>query len=155
MFQVLKRGYLVLIAIGNFLQSFLLLAIRLFWGYSFFQTGYGKLQNITPIIEYFRSLGVPWPTFSTYLSASVECFGGICLFIGLASRLVSIPLACVMIGAYLTAEFAAVKTIVEDPQNFVSRLPFNYLLTALLVFVFGPGKISIDYLLEKLFFKKN
>lgn len=147
--------YSRLITIGNFLQPFLLLALRLYWGYSFFQTGLGKLSDIDSIIVFFQKLEIPFPTISAYLAATTECIGGFCLLIGFASRLVAIPLIFTMVVAYLTAHIESLKTIFDDPQNFIKQTPFTYLLTALIIFVFGPGKLSFDYLLEKLFLKRK
>jgi putative oxidoreductase len=147
--------YSALITIGNFLQSFLLLAIRLFWGYLFFKGGLGKLQDISPVIEFFHSLGIPFPTVMAYLVGLIECVGGLCLMLGFASRLVAIPLATIMIVAYLTAHYDAVKNVLENHSEFIKQTPFNFLLTCLLIFAFGPGKISLDYLLKRFVFKPS
>lgn len=154
MFNFAKRFYASLIIVGNFLQSFVLLGIRAFWGWEFFLTGRDKLSNISPIIDYFQSLGIPFPTLNTYMAASIECVGGFCLLIGFASRLVSLPLMIVMTVAFLTAHREAVVMIIENPQNFISQSPFNFFLATLIVFVFGPGAISVDAILKRLFFKK-
>lgn len=146
---MISRFYQGLIDIGTFFQDWLLLAIRGYWGFSFFLSGLGKLLEIDPIISYFASLGIPFPEINAYVASWIEFLGGFCLLIGFAARLVSIPLALNMIVALLTAHLDAVKTIFSDPQNFIVQLPFNYLLAVLIVFAFGPGKISIDYLIEK------
>lgn len=140
----LERCYLGLTKIGEMLQSPFLLIVRLFWGYAFFFAGFFKLINIDPVIGFFTSLGIPYPTFSAYLAAYVELFGGLFLFFGLASRLVAIPLIVNMVVAYLTAEKDALAMILMDPFNFVMRTPFTFLLAALLIFLFGPGFFSID-----------
>lgn len=151
----LKAAYGSLIKLGSYLQSPLLLILRLFWGYNFFISGLGKFQNIDKITQFFESLKIPFPEFNAYLSGGVECVGGLCLLLGFASRLVSIPLIITMGVAYMTAHFDAVKNIYEDPQNFINQAPFNYLLTSLIIFIFGPGRISIDYILQRLFFKSE
>lgn len=155
MFNFLKNAYAYLISIGNFLQSFVLLAIRLFWGWEFFTGGRDKLSNIGPIIDYFQSLGIPFPTLNAYTAASIECVGGLCLIFGFASRLASIPLMIVMIVALATAHHDAFAKILKDPVNFTEQTPFNFLLASLLVFTFGPGVISIDAALKRLFFKNK
>lgn len=146
------RFYKALIDIGNRLQSPFLLVVRLFWGWSFFRAGLGKLLGISTIITYFQSLGVPLPTVSAYSASIIECFGGALLFIGLGSRLVAIPLMFTMIVAFLTAYPDAVKMIFYDPQNLVLKDPFSFFFAALIVFIFGPGKISLDYWLERSYF---
>lgn len=153
--EFFKSFYSSLIKVGNFLQSFILLAMRLFWGWQFFSTGFNKLSDISPIIEYFQSLGIPLPTLNAYLVASIECVGGLCLMLGLASRLVSIPLMIVMVGALLTAYPDTISKIVEDPLSVAALTPFTFLLTSLIVFAFGPGIFSLDALFKRLFFKNN
>jgi putative oxidoreductase len=72
----------------------------------------------------------------------------------LASRLLCIPLICTLTGAYLTAHREALLTIFSNPDQFISQAPFNFLLTSLIVFCFGPGKFSLDNLIEKKMVKK-
>lgn len=134
-----------LTAFGNSLQSLLLLAIRLFWGGSFFVTGIGKFANLGKVTAFFETLGIPLASFSAFLTASIETIGGACLFLGLASRWVSIPLIFTMIIAFVTADSEAVRMLFVDPQNFIHRDPFSFLFASVIVFVFGPGAISLDY----------
>jgi putative oxidoreductase len=150
-----KNFYLIIISVGNSLQSILLLAMRIYWGGSLILSGLGKLYNISASSEYFFSLNIPFPTINAYLVGSIECVGGFCLFIGLASRLASIPVICILIGALLTEHREALINALNDPQNLIIQLPFNYLLTAFIVLAFGPGKISIDFLIKKFFIKNE
>lgn len=130
--------------IGGFLQSPLLLGLRLYWGWSFAQTGWGKLMHLDRTAGYFSSLGIPAPTLNTIMAGGTECVGGVLLLIGFGSRLVSVPLAFVMIVAYATADREAVKAIFSDPEKFVTASPFLFLLTVALVLAFGPGRFSVD-----------
>ena len=136
------------------LQSVFLLIIRLYWGWQFFQTGMGKLENITKITSFFQSLGIPFPTLNAYLAGSTECFGGLCLLLGLGSRLITIPLIFTMIVAYATAEREALFSIFTDPDKFTGADPFLFMMAAVIVFLFGPGFISVDRLLKKIFTTK-
>jgi putative oxidoreductase len=70
--------------------------------------------------------------------------GGLLLLVGLGSRLVSVPLMFTMIVAYATADKEAVAAIFSDPDKFTGAAPFLFLLATAIVFVFGPGKLSID-----------
>lgn len=149
MLHFFESFYKSLVWIGNSLQSIFLLIIRLYWGYSFFQAGIGKFNNIKSIVTFFHFIGIPYPKISAYLATSIETVGGICLVLGLASRLVSLPLIFTMIMAYLTAHRKALLSIFVDPNDFIMQVPFNYLFACILIFVFGPGKISLDYLLER------
>jgi putative oxidoreductase len=151
MISLFQRFYQGLIKVASLLQSPLLLAVRLYWGWQFFQTGKGKLMNPEKVTEFFQSLHIPLPTFNAYLAGSTECIGGLLLLIGLGSRLVSLPLIFLLSIAYVTAESDALKHIFNDPDKFTSATPFLFLMACLMVLVFGPGKFSIDWLLSKKF----
>lgn len=146
---IFQRGYRLLIKAASCLQSPVLLAVRLYWGWQFFGTGKGKLMNHEKVTEYFQSLHIPFPGFNVYLAGGTECFGGLLLLIGLGSRLISLPLIFVTIIAYLTAEFDSVKSIFSDPDKFVTATPFLFMLASIIVLVFGPGKFSVDWLIER------
>ncbi|MBA3817120.1 MAG: DoxX family protein [Parachlamydiaceae bacterium] len=155
MFKFIENFYVLLIRAGTFLLSFLLLGMRLFWGWQFFSGGWEKFLNIASIISFFQALGIPFPTINAYIAASIECFGGLCLLLGLASRLVSIPLMIVMVVAMVTAHHDVFINIFSNPVAFTQQTPFNFFLTALIVFAFGPGIFSLDALIKRLFFKKK
>jgi putative oxidoreductase len=133
--------------IGIFLQSPFLLLIRLYWGYQFAITGFGKFLHLADTSAYFQSLGIPFPYFNTIMASSTEMIGGILLLLGLFSRIASIPLAAVMVVSYLTAGYDTLVALFINfnPDPFVSHTSFLFLYAVLIVFCFGPGKISLDY----------
>lgn len=131
------------------LQSPLLLAIRMYWGWQFYETGLGKLQNIPKVIDFFTSLGIPFPTLNAYVVGLSECVGGILLFFGLGSRIVSLFLVTDMTVAFLTGDRDALKMIFADPAKFYQSDTFTFWLAAALILVFGPGKIALDYLVAR------
>jgi len=49
------------VALLNHLQSPLLLAIRLYWGFQFMQDGWGKLTHLDKVTEFFATLNLPAP----------------------------------------------------------------------------------------------
>lgn len=130
--------------IARLLRDPFLLAIRLYWGWQFFMTGKGKLENLAGTTEFFEGLGIPLPKFNAMMAGATECFGGLLLLIGLGSRVVSVPLMITMIVAYGTAHLESVQTIFKDPDTFVTQAPFLFLLAAAIVFIFGPGRFSVD-----------
>jgi putative oxidoreductase len=136
-------------AIGQWLGSPLLLALRLFFGIGFIIVGVGKLQNISHITEYLTSLHIPFPAISAWALALTETIGGFLLVIGFLSRLAAVPLIFAMCVAYGTAHVDALHHFVENPRLIVEQPPFNFLLTALLVFAFGPGFFSVDALIAR------
>jgi putative oxidoreductase len=132
----------------NWLQSPFLLAVRLYWGWQFCQAGWGKLSNIGQAVENFTNIGVPHPAFTARFVGSVEAIGGILLILGLASRLIALPLTINMITAFVIADREALKTALsDDPSKFYSAAPYTFLFASLLILIFGPGKVSLDTLI--------
>jgi putative oxidoreductase len=144
MFSGFSKFYSILISVGSFLEPFFLLAIRLFWGWHFFNAGLTKFEDMEKVGTYFGTIGIPLPLLSAYLVATVEMVGGIFLFLGLASRLVSIPLMITMGVALWVANYEVTSKIFEEPLKILSLDAFTFLMAALTIFVFGPGMFSMD-----------
>ncbi len=90
-------------------------------------------------------MGIPFPHFNAVFVSTVEFVGGICLILGLATRIFSAQLTVVMLVAILTSEIKKVSTL----GDFL-YLPEVSLLVIFVWLVFsGPGKISIDHLLSR------
>lgn len=134
-------------AFAAYLQSPLLLVIRLWWGWSFAQTGWGKLMSLDRTAGYFESLNIPLPKLNAVLAASTELLGGTLLALGLFARPASIPLAGTMAVAYLTAHREELLAIFSETDRFLEAAPFTFLLASVIVLAFGPGKLSLDHLL--------
>src|ERR1700722_12184320 len=100
------------------LDSPFLLLVRLYWGWQFTQTGWGKLHNLPHVREFFASLGIPAPGLMAPAIASLEFFGGILLIVGLASRLTGLMLAFNMFVAYVTSDREALGSILSNPGKF-------------------------------------
>lgn len=155
--NILSAGMRLLNSSAPYLQSLVLLAFRLEWGWKFFQTGWGKLMNHERVTEFFMNLGIPMPGLNAWVAASAECFGGLLLLIGLFSRPVGLVLLVNMTVAYVSVEAdrAAFFGVFSNIDPFVQATPFFFWLTALLVLAFGPGKISLDALLRMVFCRKR
>jgi putative oxidoreductase len=136
-------------ATAEFLQSPLLLVIRLYWGWQFAQTGWGKLMNLDRTAGYFESLNIPLPKVNAIMAGGTECVGGALLALGLFARPAAVPLIFTMLVAYWTADREALNAIVSDPDKFLTADPFLFLFASLIVLVFGPGKLSLDALMGK------
>lgn len=147
--QLGQRAYGWLIAVASKLQSPLLLVLRLYWGWGFFQAGKGKLLNFERTTAFFTSLHLPFPAVNAALAATTECVGGLFLMAGLATRLTAIPLTFTMIVAYLTAEREALNAIFSDTDKFTEAAPFLFLLVCAIVLIFGPGVFSADWLIAR------
>jgi putative oxidoreductase len=133
----------------NHLQPPFLLAIRLYWGWQFAQTGWGKMQNIAKITGFFMSLNIPFPAFSAHFISGLEFSGGVLLILGLASRLTGFLLAANMLVAYWTADHDALVYVFSDPEKFYVADPYSFLFASLMVLIFGAGALSADRLIVK------
>ncbi len=131
------------------LQSPLLLAVRLYWGIQFAQTGWGKLHNLERVAAFFAHLGIPAPGINAPFVATLEFLGGILLALGLGSRAIALLLTGNMLVAYLTADREALLSVFSDPGKFLAAAPYTYLFASLLVLIFGPGKLALDSLIFK------
>ena len=154
--ETLKRCYRGWIHVLRDGQPVLLLALRVLIGVGFMSAGWGKLSNISDTAGYFADLGIPLPTLNAYLAGSAETFGGLFLILGAASRIMSLPLIGTMIVALATQHKDVFDDMWTDKvafiQAFVKSAPFPYLMTALLVLLFGPGLFSMDGLLKRFVF---
>src|SRR5262245_28608377 len=115
--------------LASFLQSPVLLIIRLYWGWQFFQTGKGKLEDLDSIRANFAEWGVPFPGVSVILAATTECVGGLLLAAGFASRAAALGLSCTMIVAYFTAHIEQTRMLFQKPDDFLEAPPFLFLYT--------------------------
>ena len=125
---------------GHFLWVGPLIA-RITVGYVFMLTGWGKLQNLDRVTEYFSSLGIPAPHILTPFVSGLECFGGLFLILGVLTRISAGGLAVTMIVAIITAKWAEVDSL-HTLLGFEETL-FLAIFTWLAIC--GAGKASLDY----------
>lgn len=130
-------------------QSAFLLFVRLYWGWQLYRTGLGKLQHLDKITEYFESLGIPHAALNARFVGGLEFFGGILLILGLASRLISIPLTINLFVAYWVADREAFTSFFSDPSKFYAADPYTFLFASVMILIFGPGLFSIDALIRR------
>lgn len=131
---------------ARWLQSPLLLLVRLYWGWQFAQNGWGKLHNLGHVTEFFQSLGLPHPSLLAPFIAGVEFVGGILLILGLFNHITGLVLAVDMFMAYWIADRDALHAILSDPGKFYNADPFTFFFASLIIFAFGAGLFSLDAL---------
>lgn len=127
--------------------SIVILLLRLYVGWIFMKSGYHKLSDIPGTAQSFSALGIIHPEHHAWIVGLCETIGGALLFVGLFARLVSIPLAIIMIAAYWFAHHEGAVALFSNPELFMSQPAFFPLLTSLLVFAYGAGYFSLDCLL--------
>jgi putative oxidoreductase len=143
----LEALYAWFVKVTTFLQSPFLLAIRLFWGWQFWQSGWAHLTNMPKFIEFIASLNIPAPTLNAYFVAVLETVGGILLALGLGSRVIALLLAGDMFVAFVTADREALLSIFSETDKFYAAAPYTFLFAALIILIFGPGKLALDTLI--------
>ena len=87
---------------GDFIAPLLL---RIYLAPIFILAGYNKLNNIENVGYWFESLNLPAPELMAWLAGLTELGGGVLLALGLAVRLISIPLMFTMAVAAVTAHW--------------------------------------------------
>lgn len=134
-------------AFAGYLQSPLLLVIRLYWGWSFAQAGWGKFGRLDEVASWFgESLHLPFPKLNAFLAAGTELVGGVLLLLGLFARPAAVPLIFTMVVAYATAHREELAAIFRETDKFIEAAPFTFLCAAVIVLAFGPGRFSLDHL---------
>jgi putative oxidoreductase len=151
----LRQLYQRFFGVVDYLRSPFLLAVRLYWGWQLSQSGWGKLHNLPRVTEFFTSLNLPMPAQMALSISCLEFFGGIFLALGLLSRLTALVLTVNMIMAYVIADREALRSFFSDPDKFSAAAPYVFLIASLIVLIFGPGKVSLDTLLDKAVGKAN
>ena len=131
------------------MQSAMLLAVRLYWGFQFAQTGWGKLHHLGRITAFFASLHIPFPGLNAPFVSTLEFVGGILLMFGLFSQPIAFLLACNMFVAYWTADREALLSIFSDPGKFYAADPYTFFFASLMVLILGAGLYSIDTVLVR------
>jgi putative oxidoreductase len=149
--DVAGRAYRRFASLLNLLQSPLLLAIRLYWGWQFMQDGWGKLTHLDKVAQFFTSLSLPAPGVAALLVALIELVGGTLFLLGLASRLTALVLFVNMTMAYLSVPDDRVNFfhILSKPDDFYGASPYTYWFAALIILIFGPGLLSVDWALGR------
>ena len=119
--------------------SFLLLLIRLFFGILFFMHGLDKLTN-------FNQLSLTYPSvlgFGSYTTLMVAIFCefacSMFLLVGLITRIILIPMVLSMAVAFFD---------IHDGMMPEGELSLIYLIIFLGLFISGPGRYSVDYLID-------
>lgn len=118
------------------------LLMRVGLGAVFAWHGWVKLDGgVSDFAGFLDSLGVPAPEVVAWLQVMAEGIGGLLLAVGLLTRLVTLPLIAIMIGA-ITLVKADLGFIVDGGPGASYE---TALLAGLLGLLFiGPGRLSLD-----------
>lgn len=124
--------------------SLLILILRLFFGVLFFSHGIDKMMNFNVLVDSYPDvLG-----FGSYMSLMVTIFCEFCcslfLISGLLVRVMTIPMIIAMGVAFFD---------VHDAMMPEGELALIYFVTFIILFLVGPGRFSVDYLIDRKFMK--
>ena len=125
------------------------LLLRLCVGVLLIHHGYEKLDNIENFADAFvRPLHLPFPIFLSYVAAFSEIVGSWLLITGFATRLGALAI----FGTISIAIYHAIMT--SGFNIYLLELLGLYWGGAFCILLNGPGKFSLDYLIQwKLFFQ--
>lgn len=121
------------------------LLARFVTGWIFLWSGWGKLNNLDGVIEFFRDLGIPAASIQAPFIAALELVGGLLLLAGLGTRFFSFMLACTMVVALLTA----LREDIETLADLFGLSEFLYIALFAYLFVQGAGLVSGDYFVRQ------
>ena len=117
-------------------------AVRMIMGFMLILTGYEKLtSDIQRVSASMVKNQIPFPTVMAVYITALELLGGFLLLIGLGGR---------WLGLLYMGEFLVVSFYVMVPTRgwMDARLPIMLLAGALMLFVSGSGKASLDRVLS-------
>ena len=119
---------------------------RITVGWVFLWSGWGKLTDLPQVTENFIGWGIPFPRLLTPFVSGIEFFGGVFLLLGLLTRISAGALGVTMIVAIRSAKWADVDSL----ETLLGFDEFEYLALFLWLAVAGPGPLSFDHLLQRL-----
>lgn len=126
--------------------SLLILALRVFFGVLFFTHGLDKMINFSTLSETYPSvLG-----FGSYMTLMVSIFCefacSLFLIAGLMERIVLLPMIASMAVAFFD---------IHDGMFPEGELSLIYLILFVVLLLTGPGRYSVDYLIDMKFQKEK
>jgi len=137
------------------------LFLRLMAGGVFLWEGILKFVYVNQGVGRFTKLGMPFPHLTANFIGYLEIVGGLLLLSGLLTRLIAIPFIIEMIVAILSTKISlylgtSPLPLPPSPPQFGMwavlhevRSEYAQLLTTAFLLVNGPGKWSLDALLQR------
>lgn len=135
--------------IGSGAQPYVLLVLRIFFGYTIFRSGWGKLTDLDFFTGYFSELGIPMPGVNAVVVGFLEAAGGLLIMAGLATRVMSAVLTVTLLVAVITAHRAEVAELFSTPIKFILAAPVPFIAMFLVFVTTGAGRFSVDHVLSK------
>lgn len=117
--------YQKLLNMSRYFDGLAPLALRIYLAPVLMQAGYNKLAHFDDTVAWFANpdwgLGLPMPAVMAGLAAGTEFFGAILLLLGLATRLISIPLIVTMLVAAFTVHWPNGWLAIADGSSWLAN----------------------------------
>ncbi len=113
-------------------------------GWVFLWSGWGKLTHLELVTENFAGWGIPLPELLAPFVSGVEFIGGICLLVGIFTRIFAGALAVVMLVAIATVQLEQVDSLL----TLLGLEEVQFLALFLWLAIAGPGTVSVDRVLQ-------
>lgn len=131
--------------VAQYLQWVAPLFARIVVGWVFMWSGWGKLQNLSAVIDNFAGWKIPVPHLLAPFVSGVEFFGGILLLLGLMTRISAGALGVTMVVAIISAKWDQVDSL----ETLLGFDETEYLALFAWLAIAGPGRVSLDRLLTR------
>lgn len=122
------------------------LLLRLVLGVTFIKTGWGKLQHLDRVEQYFTSLHIPAAHIQAPMVAGIEFIGGLLLLLGLATRVA----AALLVGVMLVAIYTAIWPEADGITAVLGGIEAIYLAAFAHLALNGGGALSLDRVVGRL-----
>lgn len=153
-------------AVGEFISP---LVLRLLLAWEYFEAGLQKFNGENWFQHIVNNFPFPFsvmnPNISWAMATWFELLGGLALLLGIATRYVSVSLIVLTLVATVAvhvpsegwASFGDILLGYSISDNGYGnyKLPLMYLVMFIPLLFTGPGKVSLDYYIERNFHKNN
>ena len=119
--------------------SFLILCLRLFFGVLFMMHGLDKMTHFSSLSDTYPSVFGLGSYMTLMLSVFTEFCCSVFLITGLLVRITVIPMIVAMAVAFFD---------VHDAMMPEGELAFIYMVLFIILYATGPGRYSLDYLID-------
>lgn len=119
--------------------SFLILVVRVFFGILFFIHGVDKMMNFSILSDTYPSVFGLGSYMTLMLAIFTEFCCSLFLIFGLMIRVILIPMIISMAVAFFDVHDAIISE---------GELALIYFIIFIILYITGPGRYSVDYLID-------
>ena len=126
-------------------QDNVALVARILLAVMFIISGFGKITGFEGTVGYIASKGLPLPQLVAIGTILVELGGGLMLAVGFKARWAALALAVfTLLAAIIFHNFWAADAAAKTMQQIQFMKNISIVGGMLMVFAFGPGRLSVD-----------